>query len=216
MKTIMPRVKKEWVKEIIIVDGGSTDGTLEYAKEQGYKTYVQKKKGLRHAYIEGLPLVNTDYIITFSPDGNSVPEVIPDLINKIKEGYDMVIASRYLDHATSLDDDVITKFGNWLFSNIINILHKGTYTDAMVIYRIYKKSLFYKLKMHTEKSYSMEKYFFTTIGIEPLLSIRCAKYNKKYTEIPADEPKRIGGERKLQIFRWGASYMVQVFKERFF
>jgi len=60
MKAIMPRIKKEWVDEIIVVDRGSTDGTLEYAKDIGYKTYVQKKKGMRNAYIEGFPLVNSD------------------------------------------------------------------------------------------------------------------------------------------------------------
>ena len=214
MKQIMPRIKREWVSEIIVVDGGSTDGTLEYAKERGYNIYAQKKKGLRHAYIEGLPLVNSDFVVTFSPDGNSVPEAIPDLIKKIKEGYDMVIASRYLDHAKSYDDDIITKFGNWLFTNIINILHKGKYTDAMVMFRIYKKSLFYELKLDMEESYNMEKWFFTTMGIEPLLSVRCAKYGKKYTEIAEDEPKRIGGERKLQIFRWGAAYLTQIINEK--
>ena len=215
MKSIMPRVKKEWVDQIIIADGGSVDGTLEYAKEHGYTTFVQKKKGIRHAYIEGFPLINGDIVVTFSPDGNSIPEAIPELIKKIKEGYDMVIASRYLDHAKSYDDDFITKFGNWLFTKLINVFHGGNYTDALVIYRIYKKSLFYELKMDTEESYNMEKWFFTIMGIEPLLSIRCAKYKKKHTEIPEDEPKRIAGERKLQIIRWGSAYLTQIIKERF-
>ena len=215
MKSIMPRVKKEWVDQIIIADGGSVDGTLEYAKEHGYTTFVQKKKGIRHAYIEGFPLINGDIVVTFSPDGNSIPEAIPELIKKIKEGYDMVIASRYLDHAKSHDDNFVTRFGNWLFTKLINVFHGSNYTDALVIYRIYKKSLFYELKMDTEESYNMEKWFFTIMGIEPLLSIRCAKYKKKYTEIPEDEPKRIGGERKLQIIRWGSAYLTQIIKERF-
>ena len=211
----MPRIKREWVDEILIVDGGSTDGTIECAKEQGYTTYIQKRKGLRYAYLEGLPLVKTDYVITFSPDGNSVPEAIPDLIEKIKSGYDMVIASRYLDDAISHDDDVVTRFGNWLFTKFINIFHKGTYTDALVMFRIYKTSLFYDLKMDTEESYNMERWFFITIGIEPLLSVRCARYKKRYTEIAEDEPKRIGGESKISRFRVGAVILLQIIKERF-
>ena len=82
------------------------------------------------------------------------------------------------------------------------------------MFRIYKKSLFYELKMDTEESYNVEKWYLTTIGIEPLLSIRCAKYGKTYTEIPVDEPKRIGGERKLQIFRWGLAFLTQIIKEK--
>ena len=36
MKAIMPRIKKEWIDQILIVDGGSIDGTVEYAKKNGY------------------------------------------------------------------------------------------------------------------------------------------------------------------------------------
>ncbi len=213
MKAIMPRVKSEWVDQIIIADGGSTDGTVEYAREQGYTTFVQKKKGIRYAYIEGFPLITGDIVITFSPDGNSIPEAIPDLIAKMKEGYDMVIASRYLDRAKSYDDDFVTRFGNWFFTASINFFHKGKYTDAMVIYRAYRKRLFYELDLHKEESYNTEKLFFTKISIEPLLSIRCASRQLRVTEIPVDEPGRIGGERKLQIFRWGGAYYTLILKE---
>lgn len=216
MKAIMPRIKKEWFDQIIIADGGSTDGTLEYAREQGYTIFIQKKKGIRHAYIEGFPLISGDIVVTFSPDGNSIPEAIPELVEKVKAGYDMVIASRYLDDAKSHDDDIVTRFGNWLFTSSINFFHGGKYTDAMVIFRAYSKSLFYELDLHKEEAYRTEKIFFTTMGIEPLLSIRCAKRKLKVAEIAVSEPKRIGGERKLQIFRWGGAYFAQLFKELFF
>jgi len=38
---IMPRIKKEWVDRIIFVDGGSTDGTIEKAKELGFEVINQ-------------------------------------------------------------------------------------------------------------------------------------------------------------------------------
>jgi glycosyltransferase involved in cell wall biosynthesis len=47
MKVIMPKIKKEWCDQIIVVDGGSRDGTIEYAKDHGYFVYVQKKRGFR-------------------------------------------------------------------------------------------------------------------------------------------------------------------------
>ena len=80
MKAIMPSLKKDWYDQLIILDGGSTDGTIEYAKEQDYFVYVQKKTGFRHAYTEVLPYITGDVVLTFSPDGNSIPDLIPELI----------------------------------------------------------------------------------------------------------------------------------------
>jgi len=216
MKSIMPLVKREWVHQILVVDGQSTDGTAEYAKELGYDVVVQQKKGMRHAYMEALPHVTGDVILTFSPDGNSIPELIPECIKKLEEGYDMVIVSRYAKGAKSYDDDAITAFGNWLFTTTINLLHGAKYTDAMVIYRAYPKRLISELDLDKDESYAFEeKLFSTNISWEPLLSVRAAKKKLKCADIPGDEPARDGGERKLQVLRWGAAYMYQVFREIF-
>ncbi len=217
MQQIMPRIKKEWYDQLLVLDGGSTDGTVEYAKETGYDVYVQKQKGFRHAYIEALPLIEGDVVVTFSPDGNSIPELIPELVNKMREGYDMVIASRYLDGARSEDDDILTGFGNWFFTKTVNLLHGGHYTDAMVIFRAYKTQVIYDLELDKEAGYALaEKLFRTKISWEPLLSVRAAKRKLKVAEIPGDEPARITGERKLKILKWGAAYYLQFFRETFF
>lgn len=216
MKAIMPQIDRAWCDQIIIVDGGSTDGTVEWARENGYFVYVQKQAGFRHAYVEVLPYVEGDVVITFSPDGNSVPALIPALIAKIQEGYDMVIASRYLGDAKSEDDDWVTGFGNWLFTRTVNVLHGGHYTDVMVIFRAYRTQIIHDLDLCSEKGYSfVENLFRTKISWEPLLSVRAAKKKLKITEIPGDEPPRIGGERKLKILKWGAAYYSQFILEVF-
>jgi glycosyltransferase involved in cell wall biosynthesis len=216
MKAIMPLVDRGWVDQILVVDGNSHDGTAEWARAQGYDVYVQKRKGLRHAYIEALPLIKGDVTITFSPDGNSIAELIPPLCAKMREGYDMVIVSRYLGDAKSEDDDVVTGFGNWLFNRVINRLHGGNYTDCMVMYRAWRTSMFTELGLHREDAYSPERWWGTILGCEPLISVRAAKAGLRIAEIPGDEPPRLGGERKLQIVRWGGAYMSQVFRELYF
>ncbi len=216
MKSIMPKVKREWCDQILVVDGQSTDGTAEYARQQGYDVVIQQKKGMRHAYMEAWPHVRGDVVLTFSPDGNSIPELIPACIARMKEGYDMVIVSRYAAGAKSYDDDAVTAFGNWLFTTLINLLHGGHYTDAMVIYRCYRKDLVAELDLDEDSSYALaERIFHTNVSWEPLLSVRCAKRKLKYTDIPGDEPARDGGERKLQVLRWGGVFMFQVFRELF-
>ena len=45
VKKIVPKINKEWVDEIIFVDGGSTDGTIDEAVRLGYEVIHQHNKG---------------------------------------------------------------------------------------------------------------------------------------------------------------------------
>ncbi len=198
----MPQIKKEWYDELIIVDGGSTDGTLEYAREHGYPIFVQREKGAGAAFRESVESTTGDVIIVFSPDGNSLPEAIPLLIEKMKEGYDMVVASRYFGSAKSYDDDVVTAFGNWMFTTMVNILFEAKYTDLLVMFRAFRKEIVKNLDLGTRSpSWTTQ------------MSIRCAKRKLKVAEIPADEPSRIGGKRKMRPFVNGLFELYMIIRE---
>ena len=216
MRAIMPRINRNWCDQTIILDGGSIDGTIEYAKEHGYFVYVQKNKGFRQGYNEVISYIEGDVVMTFSPDGNSIPELIPDLIEKMQEDYDMVIASRYLKGAKSQDDDLVTAFGNWFFTRTVNLLHGGHYTDSLGIFRAFKTELISLLELDKDEGYAVvERLFNTRVSWEPLLSVRAAKCKLNIFEIPGDEPPRIGGKRKLQVLKWGAAYYFQFLREVF-
>jgi hypothetical protein len=146
-----------------------------------------------------------DVIIVFTPDGNSVPEAIPALVNKMKEGYDLVVASRYLGHARSQDDDAITGFGNWMFTRLMNTLFGSNYTDVLVSYRAFKVSLVKELDL-TRSFHPL---------LEQELMVRAFKHGLKTTEIPADEPKRIGGVRKMKIVYNGCAVLYGILRELF-
>lgn len=218
MKAIMPKVRNQWVDQIIVVDGKSTDGTVEWAREHGYEVYVQKEKGFRSAYREVWPLVRGSAVIYFTPDGNSIPEAIPAMIAKMEEGYDLVIASRYLGGAKSLDDDLVTGFGNWMFRTLFNLLLRPRgaprMTDPMVMLRAHRKDLPHRLGLDRPEPFvGLENLFRTQVDWIPLMSMRVLKWGLRWTEVPADEPARMGGVRKLQILKWGAIFLIQLFRE---
>lgn len=189
LREIMPRVRREWVDEIVFIDGGSTDGTLEFIERGGWRLLRQKSRGITYAYQEALEALDTDVVIAFSPDGNSVPERIPDLVAKMGEGYDMVVVSRYMGGAKSEDDDFLTGIGNWGFTKAINLLFGGRYTDSLVMFRAFRREIVRGFPRGVPRA-----------GLEPMLAIRCAKLGLKTAEIPGDEPARIGGQRKMQPF----------------
>lgn len=202
MKIIMPRIKKEWYDELIIVDGGSTDGTIEYAQEQGYFIFLQKEKGAGAAFREALDKATGDIVITFSPDGNSLPDKIPQLLAKMKEGYDLVTVSRYLDGARSYDDDIVTAFGNRMFTGLVNLLFETRYTDLLVMYRAFLKGKIENLGLYTD-----------TPSWGTLLLLRATKKGLRIGEIPGDEPKRFSGKRKMKPLFNGMCELFMICKE---
>ena len=189
LEKIMPRVKKEWVDEIIVVDGNSTDGTVELAEKMGLKVVQQAKMGRGNAFRLGLENANGNTLVYYSPDGNEVPEDIPKLIGKINEGHDMVIASRFSKLSKSEDATFVRLLGNKMFTVVINSLYGTKLTDALNGFRAIKTNVMKEIETTAEH-----------FDIEIQMSMRCIKNGYKVDEIPTVEPNRIGGVAKLNTF----------------
>jgi glycosyltransferase involved in cell wall biosynthesis len=200
----LPLINKSWVDEIIICDGGSTDGTVEWCQEHGY-TVRHHDGGYGAALKDAVSVSVGDIIIEYQIDGNSLPETIPVLIEKVTNGYDFVVASRYKDGAKSYDDDALTAIGNWGFTRLTNLLFSTSYTDVLMGYRAYKKSAFNALKDDM-----------TVTGLSwPLqANIQFVKHGFKVTEVGSDEPARVGGTRKMRPFKTGWELLMLMLAER--
>jgi len=215
LRAVMPRIKRDWYDQLIVIDGGSTDGTLEYCRQHGLFVKVQEGKGIRTALDQGFHLAEGDVIITFTPDGNSIPELIPNVVAKMKDGYDLVIVSRYLDGAKSQDDSLLSGLGNRAFTFLINLVYRANYTDSLIGFRALRSDAIRSIGLANGPQNTFERTFYRHTSWDFLSSVRCAKQKMKVAEIPGDEPPRIGGVEKVSKTKVGLVLLVQLFLERF-
>ena len=210
VKKIVPQINKEWVEEIIFLDGGSTDGTIEEAKKMGFRVILQQEKGVYSgghgaAVLEGVNGTTSDNIILFGPDGNDEVEKIPELIEKIKEGYDQVLVTRFGKGSVNLDAGIVDTFGNKMFAFLVNVFFGGHWTDILNESRIISRKAFNELKFDAMGMSSTQQ-----------MSIRGLKRKQKICEIIGNEGKRVGGKRKMHPLSTGASLSWGIIKEFIF
>lgn len=202
VRAVLPQIDRSWLDEIIITDGGSTDGTIEYCEENGYKVVRQQGKGYGSAIQQAVKVAQGDIIIEFPPDGNSLAEKIPEVIAAIEQGKDFVIVSRYKDGAKSYDDDFMTAIGNKVFTAMTNLMFGTKYTDVLVGYRAYRKEHFDKLNLDADGlSWPLQE------------AVRFATSGCRVGEIGGDEPERVGGQRKMRVFKTGWEILILMFRE---
>lgn len=208
IKKIMPKVKKEWVDRIIIVDGGSTDGTIEEARKMGFEVLVQKEKGWGEGFLMGANASNADYIIMWGPDGNFEPEEIPKFAELAMEGYyDQVIISRFAKTSVNEDAGLFDAFGNRMFTFLANIFFEGSLTDSLNGSRMISRKALNEINFHDKGR--------NFAGVMQMTA-RSLKLRHKICNLDGNERKRVGGVRKMRPFQVGVALSWEIIKNFIF
>ncbi|KAI9675834.1 MAG: dolichol-P-mannose synthesis [Trizodia sp. TS-e1964] len=185
--------------ELIIVDDGSPDGTLEVAK-QLQKVYTPAritlkpragKLGLGTAYVHGLQFAKGNFVIIMDADFSHHPKFIAEMIElqkSIPAGYDIVTGTRYAGNGGVYGWDLKRKLvsrGANLFAD--TVLRPGV-SDLTGSFRLYKKSVLEKIMQSTEsKGY--------TFQMEMMVRAKGMGYT--VAEVPISFVDRVYGESKL-------------------
>lgn len=208
MRALIGRIPFEAVDEHFVVDYESDDGTVDFVKKRGIRIVHQEIPGRGEAFRLAAEVARGKYFVFFSPDGNEDPADIPKLIEKLKEGSDMVIASRFLPKSRNEEDDQLMKpraWANRAFTFIANLLwnRSGTYiSDTINGYRAITKEAFDQLRLNAQG-----------YAVEYQMSIRAMRLGLRVVEIPTIEGERIGGESKARAIPTGLNFLGFLVKE---
>jgi glycosyltransferase involved in cell wall biosynthesis len=183
--------------EIIVVDNGSTDSSMEIVKNLSIKhpnviLEIEKTKGYGSAYMHGLAAAKGKYIFMADADATYDFEDIPRFIKKLEEGNDMVVGNRFSGMMEANSMTFLHKWvGNPVLSSLVRLFFKIKIHDIHCGARALSKDAYSKLTLYT-------------LGMEfaSEMIIKAAKANFKITEIPIKYRMRIG-ESKLETFSDG-------------
>lgn len=198
---VLDSIPREFVDEILIVDGHSTDGTQEVVKKMGYPVILQEGKGFGRGVATGIKYATGDVLIFLTADGSQNPQHIPRLLQKLLEGYDMVLASRYLPDGGSEDDTRLTRFGNKLFTFLCNRVYRSRFSDLLYFFMAVRKKVFDAVQLKSSGfEYCAE------------LPIKTHLAGFKIGEIPSVEQKRREGRKKVKVLRDGWRILMKILK----
>ena len=188
---VIESIPKDITEEIIVIDNGSTDRTIETASASGATVLTESQRGYGAACLKGLDYVhgkkpdNDDIIVFLDGDYSDYPEELPDVIEPIlKEQADVVIGSRILGKKKGMAEEGSllpqAEFGNWLSTKLIKLFWRYSFTDLGPFRAIRYKS-FIKMKME-DRNY----------GWTVEMQVKAARLKLKSIEVPVSYRKRIG------------------------
>lgn len=202
---ILPKVP-QWVDEILLVDGHSTDNTVEVAKKirPEIKVLYQLGAGKGDALRYGIKHANSDIIVTLDADNATDPKEMPKFIEPLLAGYDFAKGSRFV-RGFPPNKPKHRILGNLIIIITFNILFFRRYTDLCSGY-----NAFWKKKIERVDLYSPDGF-----ENEPLINTRIRRKGLKVIEVGHLDQGRAKGEVKESSWRQGFKAIKTIVRERF-
>ncbi len=180
--------------EVVVVDNGSTDRSMEIAKSLGARVLYQPVKGYGSAYLKGLSQARGRYIVMGDSDNQFDFGEIGRLIAALNEGYDMVMGNRFAGKAIPGAMPWHHRYiGNPILSGILNLFFRIGIQDAHCGMRALTREAFERMHLQT-----------TGMEFASEMVIIASKAGLRITEVPVTlYPRAEGTEAKLHSFRDG-------------
>jgi len=190
--------------EIIVVDNGSIDQTLQVAETSGAKIVRESQKGYGRAYRAGFREVQGEIIATGDADSSYPFYDLPRLLDIfINEDLDFLTTNRF-HQGMDIPMRGLNKIGNLILNAVFQLFYGNLLQDSQSGMWIFKRELLDKMRLH-----SLGMPFSQEIKIEA-----CFYLKVKYSEVPINYSKRVG-KVKLRRVRDGLENLAMLAFKRF-
>tara|TARA_Y100000034_G_scaffold131836_1_gene193463 strand:+ start:2093 stop:2965 length:873 start_codon:yes stop_codon:yes gene_type:complete len=184
----------EYHYEILVLDDGSKDKTVEIAKSKGVKVISNERNfGLAETFkreMEECIKLKADIIVHTDADGQYPAQYIPNMIKKVEEGYHLVLGARF--GKGNYSGSLMKKLGNIAFAKVFSNLLKTKLTDTTTGFRAFTSEVA-KLPLINSFTYTQEQL------------IRAGKAKMKIGEVPIETRKT----RESRLFKNPLDYAMK-------
>ncbi|PPK95212.1 glycosyltransferase involved in cell wall biosynthesis [Kineococcus xinjiangensis] len=206
----------EDIHEVVVVDGRSSDGTIETARalRPDVRIVLQNRRGKGNAMACGFAAVTGDIVVMLDADGSADPREIPRFVAALTSGADFAKGTRFAPGGGSSDITRLRKAGNWFLNTTANILFGTRYSDLCYGYNAFWVDCLPALELDASGERVDEKRWGDGFEIETLINTRIAKAKLAIREVPSFEFDRLHGESNLNTFRDGFRVLTALIVER--
>jgi glycosyltransferase involved in cell wall biosynthesis len=196
----------EWVDEVVLVDGHSTDDTVAEAQRLNpdIKIVHQEGRGKGDALQVGFEVAKGEIIVMMDADGSTDGGEIPRFVAALTTGADFAKGSRFASGGGSDDITFSRQLGNRILSVLVNGLFGTRYTDLCYGYNAFWAKHLSKLDLDCDG-----------FEIETVMNVRAAKVGLTIQEIPSYEYLRLHGMSNLKVVRDGVRIAKFIVREWF-
>jgi glycosyltransferase involved in cell wall biosynthesis len=191
--------------EVIIVDGMSTDGTVDVAKQirPDVRVVMERQPGKGAALRAGFAAAKGRYVVMIDADGSMDPAEIVRYVDMLRRDCDFVKGSRFREGGGTSDMSFVRKQGNAALLQTVNALYRVNMTDLCYGFMGFRRD---KLGLLNLESDGFE--------IETEIIVRAIKVGLRIGEVPSFEAERRHGESNLNAWRDGRRVLRTLLSER--
>ena len=183
---VLSAIPSEWVHEVLVVDGGSTDDTVQIAEQAGARVIHEGRRGYSRACHSGLAAASGKVVVFLDADGADDPRHLPELLSPlITDQADLVLGSRLAGKMDSGAMPWTQWLGNFLAALMFRWIYRLHITDLSPFRAGWRSKL---LSLNLQEM---------TYGLPTEMIAKAARRGWKIVEIPVSYHARRGGKSKI-------------------